>query len=418
MLQNQIHTASFSRVPTTALKKSRLSISLIIFVIFAFFRPLTLVFTKIEIHGISAFEIFGAGISYMLLIPVLLNFRSLRIDRITLLSMYFCLYCVVSLLWGSDITIIARVTLPFIVFFATRIFITESKLIGLILLIIVIGYFIPIVVSTYNIISGQSVGMVSYWTNIQRFQGAFGKIHVLAYAMLFFMFVCCLFNRIYQPAGKLTQILLFVLQIFALFCLYKSYVRTVMVGFIIFWSIYLWGTNKKRLFLAIIACILIAGINYQKIEVIFWQIGQHGQTKLDLNAASSGRLYIWNHNIQLFFDSSIPQQLLGRGLGCESRMPVGSETAVWQPHNNYLNLLMSVGVVGLFIYLTLLAILLRDIYSCDLDRGNKYLFGGMVASIIVMNFLSNAVILRVELSQYFWLFMGFFYSLKEMARDG
>jgi O-antigen ligase len=187
-----------------------------------------------------------------------------------------------------------------------------------------------------------------------------------------------------------------------------------MAGFIVFLSIYLWGTNKKRFFLVIIACGLVTIMASQKVENIFWQTGQHMQTgQHDLDAASSGRLTIWHHNIQIFLDSSIPQQIIGRGLGIEARKDIDSETDVWSSHNNFLNLLMSLGVIGLFIYLTLLAALLWDIYTCKLDKSAKYLFVGIVVSNIVMSFLSNAFILRLELSQYFWLFMGFFYFAKD-----
>ena len=415
MTQNSTYQVRLSEVHNDlSSRKSISTIGFMILVIFAFLRPITLTFVNIEVLGLSAFEIFGILISYMLLIPVLLKFRSLRLDRMVLLSMYFCLYCIVSIFWGSAVSIVARVTLPFIVFFAIRIYITDSKQVGVILLAIVAGYLIPIAMSTYDTILGQSVNMVNYWTGITRFEGVFKGAHAFAYAMLFFSFIFCLLNQTRQFEGNLAKYGLLIFQLLAVFCLYKSYTRTALGGFIIFWTIYLWGTNKKRFFLAVMACLVIAVLSYQKIETIFWQTGGHARTGYhNLDAASSGRIYIWNHNIQLFLDSSLPQQLLGRGLGCESRTVIGSEVAVWQPHNNYLNLLMSVGVIGLFIYLSLLAFLLWDIYRSGLDKSRKCLFTGIIVSTAIMNFLSNAVVFRVELSQYFWLFMGLFYFYKE-----
>jgi O-antigen ligase len=190
-----------------------------------------------------------------------------------------------------------------------------------------------------------------------------------------------------------------------------------MVGFIVFWSIYLWGANKKRLFLAIIACGLIAIFASQKVETIFWQTG-HLIKEHDLNAASSGRLTIWRHNLQIYLDSTILQKLFGHGLGSEGRKAAHFVAPFGASHNDYLSLLMLLGLIGLLIYLTLLASLLWDIYTCELDKRTKYLFLGIFASAAVMNFLSNAVIFRIELSQYFWLFMGFFYFAKEGAKAG
>ena len=105
-----------------------------------------------------------------------------------------------------------------------------------------------------------------------------------------------------------------------------------------------------------------------------------------------------------FFDSSLPQQLIGRGLGHEQLIPF---------HNDYIALLMSLGIIGLFLYLILLFYLLWDIFLCKHNK-TRYLFGGVLISVAIMNFGSNAVIFRVELSQYFWLIMGLFYGIQQI----
>lgn len=391
---------------------SKRIIGFIILVVFAFLRPLTLTMVDVSIFTFSAFEIFGVAISYMMLIPILMNLRNFRLDRTTLLSILFCFYCIESILLGSDFTIVARVTLPFIVFFATRILITEPKQIHTILVALIIGYLMPIVTSTYMIIVGRGIEIVDYWTKITYFQGLYGGSHGLGYAMLFFSFIYCLQKQTCQLNGRLAKSGLLVIQLLAIFCLFKSYTRTAMVGFIIFWVIYLWGFNKKRFILAIIASVLLAIVASQQVKIIFLKTRTD---QFNLNDATSGRLTIWHHNIQLFLDSSIPQQILGRGLGNQSRKIIGDKSQVWSPHNNYLNLLMSLGVVGLLMYLTILASLFWDLFTCGLERKLRYFYLGLIVSVAIMNFFSNAVIFRVELSQYFWLFMGFFYFTKEKA---
>ena len=254
-------------------KRQHFPSAIIALIVFGFFRPLSLTMSYVEVFKLSLFSIFGIGISYMVLIPVFLNIRHLRLHRTILLSILFCLYCAISAIWGSNAIFIGRVTLPFVMFLAARIFITESKQISVILIAIVVGYLVPIAESTYGIISGQGIEMVSYWTGIERFAGSFRGSHTLAYAMLFFSITCCLLNWTRQFNGKLSRFGLLVFHLLAIFCLYKSYTRTAIVGFIIFWSIYLWGANKKRLFLAIIACGLIAIFASQKVETIFWQTG-------------------------------------------------------------------------------------------------------------------------------------------------
>ena len=75
-------------------------------------------------------------------------------------------------------------------------------------------------------------------------------------------------------------------------------------------------------------------------------------------------------------------------------------------------MLMNLGAIGLILYIVLLFCLLKDILLCG-DKKTKYLFGAILFSVIIMNFGSNAVIFRFELSQYFWLIMGIYYIITE-----
>lgn len=414
MTQNRLHEVHFSGVPETPLQKVTLSIGIYVLVVFGFLRPITLIFEYVTVYTLSPFEIFGIVISYALLIPVILNFTKLRIDRTTLLVIIFCLYCAQSIIWGSKITDTARLILPFIMFFAARIFITDKKQIGIILIAMVIGYFMPLMLNMYDLISGQGLYRVNYWTGMERFEGSFTGPHAMAYAMLFFSFIFCLLIWIRQINRRLLKYGLFFFLFLSIYCLYKSFTRTAMFGFSIFWLIYFWGGTKKRFFLVMLVCILIAAINIQKIENIFWQTGGKAQIgQHDLNAASSGRLTLWSHNLNVFLDSTTLQKLFGNGLGSEKRGSRPFKAAIWASHNDYLSLLMTLGIIGLLIYLSLLTSLFWEIYRCKLERGAKYLFAGIIISVAVMNFVSNAVIFRIELSQYFWLFMGFFYFAKE-----
>jgi hypothetical protein len=54
-----------------------------------------------------------------------------------------------------------------------------------------------------------------------------------------------------------------------------------------------------------------------------------------------------------------------------------------------------------------------DIFYSPIDIKLKIIFIGILFSVIAMNFVSNSYIVRVELAQYFWLFMGIFYALND-----
>jgi hypothetical protein len=82
-------------------------------------------------------------------------------------------------------------------------------------------------------------------------------------------------------------------------------------------------------------------------------------------------------------------------------------------HCDYLSLFMGLGPVGLMLYLFLYVILLYDIFYSPIDLKLRIIFFGILVSVMVMNFISNSYIVRVELAQYFWLLMGIFFALND-----
>jgi len=376
-------------------------------ILFVLLRPLTLIMTGVNIGSLSAFEIFAIGISYLLLILLLANIKKLQIDRINFLSLMFCAYCGGSLLWGSYVEWTARVILPFLIFFSVRTFVNDRYDVEMVLIALCIGYLIPISVSVYTVAFGQSIERVDYLSKVIRYRGAFKGTHVLGYSMLFFSFLYCLMKRM-TIVRKQTLIGISVFLILSVFCLYKSYTRTALVGFTIFWLIYLWSDPKKIRFWICIVSAFTAIITSQTLEKVFWKTETH-----DLNTASSGRIELWRYNLEVFFNSDLSEQLLGHGIGNVKGL-TANDTIVGSSHNDYIELVMAVGIVGLVLYLLIICSLLLDIFQCCIDKRLKFLFGAIVTSITMMNFLSNAVVFRTENAQLFWLFMGLFYCTKKV----
>ena len=162
------------------------------------------------------------------------------------------------------------------------------------------------------------------------------------------------------------------------------------------------GKNKKA-FLVAIALSIIVGIAFSDhIHSIVFK-----KEEIDFDTATSGRVTLIINNINLFLDSNLTQQLFGRGLGHDHQFPF---------HNDYIALLMNLGVVGLLLYLIMLFYLFLDIFLCK-DRQIKYLFGAILISVTAINFGSNDIVFRIELSQYFWCIMGLFYVIKQDGRN-
>ena len=370
----------------------------LILIAFAILRPLSLMGKEnLAIGAVEITELMGIGISYLLILPLLTRLKQIKLDLLTLFIFTFVLYCMESIIWGSEIRKAAKTILPFIVFFSIRTIITDVKQLRVLLIFLVIGFLIPIALSTYNIVLGKSIQMIEWHNKMPRFAGVFTGVHVLSYSMLFFSFLYCILKRVYKLENIFNRIVIAVLVILSAYCLYKSLTRTVMIGFILFWLIYLWGIDKKTFFVAVLLLAVVGVAFSEHIHSIVFKTNE-----FDLNIATSGRVSLFSNNINLFLESSLTDKLFGHGLGREQKFLY---------HNDYIALLLEIGIIGLSLYFILLIYLFRDVFLCK-DKKTKYLFSGILISIFLMNFGSNAVVFRFELSQYFWMIMGIFYIIK------
>lgn len=387
-------------------------ISSLLLVVFAFLRPLSLTFRDISMAGYNALEIFSIVISYLLVIGVLINFRNLEFDFISVLIFFYCGYCTMSIIWGTQPRDWARMVLPFILFFAARTMLSDFRQIRLLILLMTVGFVYPILGSAYVILTGTSVGHFVWATGGLKSQGIFSRVHPFAYSMLFFSFVyCLLLLRVHLKKRIIKSLMLFLLMV-SVYCLLKSYVRTTYLGFFVFWLVFLWGFNKGYFVFYLIGVFCIVTLYWTTAERIFWQ--PEVRKEFSLDTAASGRISLWKDNLGVFSRFSMDKKMLGVGLSGELKKVKGIDDVVRASHNDYLALLMTLGILGLLIYLIMYITLLKDILSSGIERKTSFLFLGIVISALAMNFISNAYIYRVELSQLFWLFMGIFYRLKAM----
>ncbi len=401
-MHDDISTNSYS-VESTAPQEIAIRVGWIILIGFAILRPLTLMGKDIGMSGINLLEIFGTGISYLFILPLIAGLKQIKFDRVAFISILFCLYCANSLFWGSEIRKVAIAILPFLLYFSVRTFITDFKQVRTFLIAIYISFLIPIALSTFNIIVGRNIPVIEYWNELPRNAGVFAGPHTLAYTMLLVSFFFCILHHVYQFKNIFYQFTVNFFLGLSFYCLYQSHTRTVIIGFLIFWLIYLFGKNIKIFFIAILLALSIGILFQDHFKTLIWKTPE----EKNVDRATSGRVTMFAKNLKLFSDSSLQDKLLGRGLIHESRYGF---------HNDFMRLLISLGLIGLFLYLTLLFYLLWDIFWCK-DKKTKYLFGAILITVAAMNFGSNAFVFRIESSQYFWLIVGLFYNLQEI-RNG
>jgi len=182
-----------------------------------------------------------------------------------------------------------------------------------------------------------------------------------------------------------------------------------MLGALIFWSIYLWSVNKKWFLILIFTGIVLGAVYYSNMQNLVLQ-DNHAHKKVDrLNVASSGRIELWRHNINVFGELPLHMKLLGVGIGNEWKKVQKTQTVVVGSHNDFLQVLMMQGIIGLFLYLWLYGILMLKILFSEVNKHIKIIFVGFLVAVLVMNFVSNSYIARFQMAQLFWLFMGLFF---------
>ena len=354
-------------------------------------------------------EFFSIIMSYLLLFILGFNIRKIKFDFISISILWFCSYCFLSIFWGSQVRSISRVTLPFVIFFAIRVMVDNPKQIKLLLTILLISYCYPIVGSLYQIIQGSSIGHVEYITGIERYTGMFKRIHPFSYAMLFFSVFYYIQVNINQLRNRQIKWALLFLLIISFYCLFKTYARNSYLGLFVFWTISLWGYNKKYFYIILISALIIGLLYLTTFQQIFFKTKE-----FDANVASSGRLFLWGHNISLFLASSFDRKLLGYGLGVGSTGVIGADFQIWASHNDFLQLLMALGSVGLLAYVLIFLVLLKDVYMYNIDKSIKYFYYGIIFSITLVNLASGITLYEVGLSQQFWLIMGLFYVFRDL----
>ena len=402
------------RLNTAMFDKNQLSLGFFLFLFIIFLRSIVLILPRVHFFSLSSFEFYGIVSSYGLLLIIFFNFRNILWNRTNFIILVFISYSFISILWGSSIKEVSRIALPFMMIFLISFLITEKIQINYILKVIYLSFLLPVLLSFYFILTGKGEQYSDYVSGVERFGGAYLGTHMLAYSMLFFLFFVTLSLIHNNDFKRFFKIHIFAVIVISIFCLYKSSVRTAYVGLFVFiFFISLANIRKQKIFSLGLIFLLIAVVSSSHLQKIFWKT----ENDRDFNTASSGREEIWEHNLNVFKKMSFPKKIMGIGLGCEGKFIKEFYAKIMPSHNDYLSILMSLGILGLTIYVLLLISVLYDMFNSNIGHQIKLAFLGILISVMIMNFFSNAVIFRLELSQYFWIIVGLFYRLDHLTSE-
>ena len=158
--------------------------------------------------------------------------------------------------------------------------------------------------------------------------------------------------------------------------------------------------------------LVVLFVTSSQMQTIFFDVIEPLQGKQDMANIGSGRIGIWTDAISQFRGLPFERCLLGIGLGNET---LYSHSFFGASHNDLIALLLSIGIIGLLLYLWIIGIFAFDILRSDIPRVTKYTYLGFLCAVSAMNFASNSYISRVPMAQYFFFIMGTFYAFRDLS---
>ena len=392
--------------------------------LFFFARPIMFIDTGIVAGGLNFFEMVTIIFSLVLALLALWHTITGRPKAISLtewLIVAFTFWCTATLLIypeHSNFKTYVKFVLPLVTFMILKRILTNRTQYLNLLKWMIIGFSIPIVLSSIWTLLGRGIGQEIYWTGLVRYQGVYADIHNMGHCMGFLIMLCAMYTTLHrtilnQGTSLRTYFFLFILGALALFCLYMSQTRTVYFGLLLFFFIALFLYNRAQLIIfsgtILLGVILFAPL----LSKIFYDIVDASKGK-KMEMAGSGRPHIWKHNLEIYASLPLDRQIAGVGIGntllgngeqFTQRTKISIDN-VWNSHNDILEVLMETGAIGLLLWLALMVTILVKILTWEGQE--RWIFFSFFVSVLLMNFLSNSYVSRFGLAQMYFMVLSYF----------
>lgn len=231
-----------------------------------------------------------------------------------------------------------------------------------------------------------------------------------------FLSILTLFSLHYSVKNKIAYIVLansFIL-------LFATTIRTSIITAAVFCCTYaICSKNKKTLLITLIlfSFILVLPSSRSILTAKFSEFFQTAPADYT-DEIGSGRVGIWKRNIRFFANQSILEQLLGSGMHSQHfEYRRGTLRTTIDTHNDYLALLLQIGLFGLIIYciLLLFCIIKAWLKSAELEKRNENmgvypLLFAFAFGVLISNVFSNSYVNRFQIAIFFWPLMGYLFS--------
>jgi O-antigen ligase len=378
----------------------------------AFLRPLA----SMQFAAV-VFEIAGVGLFGLIVLVFLSNSalrKAITLSAVDLAIIAFTLWCLSVYVIYFDkarISEVVKMLIPMLSYIVVKNVVTSRADYGKLLLWMIAGFSLPLLASIYLITTGQGLDYVSYWTGIPRWEGAYTGAHNMGHSMTLLIIALVVYARIRRndqqdspPKGRgLVSVVFLAIAAMAVYCLYMSQVRSAILGLIVFSGVYLFFYNRKLLLFGSIAMAVLAAVTLPIwMPVLLPDVWLVQQGKADVSAIGSGRQSFWLHNLGVYAALPIDRQLAGVGIGNRDSF---SEEDVLDSHNDWLDVLMQTGAIGVVLLAAIQLLLLRSILRMASEERFAYL--AVFLAVNVMMLVSNSFVWRIQVSHLYFMLLAY-----------
>jgi len=382
----------------------------------ALFRPVA----SIK-YAEALFDVLGIGLFAILFAAVLMKAalnKSLKLSLIDGVIFAFTVWCVaisVTYYEGTKIGEVAKLLVPVLSYTLVKNVVPDQREYTRLLFWMIVGFSVPTIVSAVLVVTGSQAGIagVMYWTGVTRWEGAYTNPHNFGHSMTLLMMTLVLYVALRGIPGRETvgvprmieNTLIGLLGIVALYCLYKSEVRTAILGLLIFAAIYLYCYNKKLLVVGAIGLTVLAVATLPLwFATLLPELDMRRRgIEVESMSLGSGRPGLWMHDILVIAERPIDQQLAGAGIGNRAGFGVAEDQVYG--HNDWLEIVTQTGLIGFGLFAMLQVLLLKAILR--IPGKERYGFLALFFSVNVMMFVSNSYVWRIQVGHLYYMMLAY-----------
>jgi hypothetical protein len=273
---------------------------------------------------------------------------------------------------GTSLNLISRHIAGFVGFYMLQAFFTERRDFRHLTIALVLSGLFPVLIVLYQILTGSGTLRGLSSGGDLRLDQAFGLVRYSGFyhdivSVRGYVFQCLAGIVLYwayfvRPnRDMVVKALLIALTLASLFVLYKMYSKAVILTLLLWFGI--WFFANGRLGLALVLGFLLIGVNALQSDLIFSEAETLFQVEIneaeggdvDTGRLLHGRVGVWQHALQGFFQTSFLEQMFGAW-------------SAFGAHNDFLQKLFYGGFVGLTIYVMLLYKIGMTILRMNLRR--------------------------------------------------